>query len=324
MVESEINNLHSRIAVVGIGGWGKNHARVLHDLGALAAVCDVSIERAKEIASLYDTTSYSSVEDLLNNEKNLDACLVCTPTKTHRDIASKVIERGCHVFVEKPLSFSSVDCEEIVEMAKKNRVILTCGYVERFNPAVQDLKRIIQDKSYGDLLMMEFHRENRMPLHIKDVGVIYDTSVHDIDTAMFLFDRGPKMVFARAGKKFHSYEDFATIMLGFDEQKVAIIASNWITPQKVRTFSAVCTEGIISGDFLTQDIKIEQAESTIIPRRHKFQEPLTLELSSFIEAIQGKRNRPLVTAKDATNVTKVAEAALLSSNTGSPIYMDLI
>lgn len=171
--------------------------------------------------------------------------------------------------------------------------------------------------------MMEFHRENRMPLHIKDVGVIYDTSVHDIDTAMFLFDRGPKMVFARAGKKFHSYEDFATIMLGFDEQKVAIIASNWITPQKVRTFSAVCTEGIVSGDFLTQDIKIEQAESTIIPRRHKFQEPLTLELSSFIEAIQGKRNKPLVTAEDATNVTKVAEAALLSSNTGSPIYMDL-
>ncbi|MFZ0405553.1 MAG: Gfo/Idh/MocA family oxidoreductase, partial [Nitrososphaeraceae archaeon] len=83
MVESLGNNLHSKIAVIGIGGWGKNHARVLHDLGALAAVCDVSAERAKEVATLYDTTSYSSVEDLLNNERDLDACLVCTPTKTH-------------------------------------------------------------------------------------------------------------------------------------------------------------------------------------------------------------------------------------------------
>jgi UDP-N-acetylglucosamine 3-dehydrogenase len=85
----------------------------------------------------------------------------------------------------------------------------------------------------------------------------------------------------------------------------------------------VCTEGIVRGDFLTQDIKIEQAESTVIPRHPRFQEPLTLELSNFIQVIQGKLTKPLVTAEDATNVTKVAEAALLSSNTGSPIYMDL-
>jgi UDP-N-acetylglucosamine 3-dehydrogenase len=323
MVDNPSKRKNIRIAVIGIGGWGKNHARVLYDLGALAAVCDVSAQRARSIAESYKSNYYSSVKDLLTNEKDLDACLVCTPTKTHLEIAKNVIQNGCHVFVEKPLSFSSKECEEMMNEAKVNKVILTCGYVERFNPAIQDLKRIIQEKSYGDLIMMEFHRENRMPLHIKDVGIIYDTSVHDIDTAMFLFDRRPKMVFARAGKKFHSYEDFATIMIGFDEQKVAIIASNWITPQKVRTFSAVCTDGIISGDFLTQDIKIEQAESTIIPRRLKFQEPLTLELSNFIQVIEGKMSKPVVTGEDATNVTKVAEAALLSSNTGSPIYMDL-
>lgn len=323
MVKTSSKNGHVRIAVIGVGGWGKNHARVLHDLGVLAAVCDVSDTRAKEVAHMYKSNYYSSLRDLFTNERDLDACLVCTPTKTHLDVAKNVMHNGCHVFVEKPLSFSSIECEEIMEAAKKNKVILTCGYVERFNPAVQDLKRLIQEKSYGDLIMMEFHRENRMPLHIKDVGIIYDTSVHDIDTAMFLFDKRPKMVFARAGKTFHSYEDFATIMIGFDEQKVAIIASNWITPQKVRTFSAVCTEGIVRGDFLTQDIRIEQAESTIIPRRLKFQEPLTLELSNFIQVIQRKVSKPLVTAEDATNVTKVAEAALLSSNTGSPIYMDL-
>ncbi len=160
-----------------------------------------------------------------------------------------------------------------------------------------------------------------MPLQVKDIGIIYDTSVHDIDTAMFLFGETPKVVFARAGSKFHAFEDFATIMLGFEGQKVAIIASNWLTPKKVRTFSAVCTDGIISGDFITQEIRIDHADATIVPRR-SVQEPLTLELDNFIQAIQGK-SELLVSGTDATNVTRVAEAAILSSNTGSPVYLEL-
>jgi UDP-N-acetylglucosamine 3-dehydrogenase len=316
-------NVGIKIAVIGVGGWGKNHVRVLHNMGVLEAVCDLSADRAKEIAKKYDTKFYSSIKDLFSNERGLNACLVCTPTKSHLSVVREAVQNGCHVFVEKPLSFSSKECEEMTDLSKKAKVILTCGYVERFNPAVQDLKKIIQKQTYGDLLMMEFHRENRMPLHIKDVGVIYDTSVHDIDTAMFLFGKGAKMVFARAGKKFHLFEDFATIMLGFEDQKVAIIASNWVTPKKVRTFSAVCTEGTINGDFITQEIRIDHVDATIIPRRQQFQEPLVLELQSFIEVIEGKRKQPVVTSEEAANVTKVAEAALLSSETGSPIYLEL-
>ena len=315
-------SLGLKIGIIGVGGWGKNHVRVLHNMGVLGAVCDVSIDRAKEIAKKYDTKYYSSIKDLFSNE-GLDACLVCTPTKTHLSVVREAIKNGCHVFVEKPLSFSSKECEEMIELSNKAKVILTCGYVERFNPAVQDLKSIIEKQEYGDLLMMEFHRENRMPLHIKDVGVIYDTSVHDIDTAMYLFGKLPKMVFARAGKKFHLFEDFATIMLGFEDQRVAIIASNWVTPKKVRTFSAVCTEGTVTGDFITQEIRIDHGDATIIPRRQQFQEPLVLELQSFIEVVGGKRKQPVVTSQEATNVTKVAEAALLSSETGSPIYLEL-
>lgn len=316
-------NVGIKIAVIGVGGWGKNHVRVLHNMGVLEAVCDLSADRAREIAKKYDTKFYSSVKDLFSNERELNACLVCTPTKSHLSVVREAIQNGCHVFVEKPLSFSTKECEEMTHLSKEAKVILTCGYVERFNPAVQDLKKIIQKQTYGDLLMMEFHRENRMPLHIKDVGVIYDTSVHDIDTAMFLFGKGAKMVFARAGKKFHLFEDFATIMLGFEDQKVAIIASNWVTPKKVRTFSAVCTEGTVNGDFITQEIRINHADATVIPRRQQFQEPLVLELQSFIEVIEGKRKQPVVTSEEATNVTKVAEAALLSSETGSPIYLEL-
>src|SRR3989475_10946181 len=256
----------TKIAVIGVGGWGKNHARVLKELGCLAVICDLDAARAKEIAGKHGAQAYSSIEEMLDKER-LDGCLVCTPTKTHATVVKKGMERGVNAFVEKPMSFSSKECEEMMQVAEKKKVILTSGYVERFNPAVSDASKLIEGGMYGNPMMIEFHRENRMPLHIKDVGVIYDTSVHDIDAAMFLFNSTPHVVFARSGTKFHSYEDFATIMLGFDEQRVAIIASNWITPNRVRKFSAVCTEGIISGDYITQGIKIDYGEATIIPRR---------------------------------------------------------
>jgi UDP-N-acetylglucosamine 3-dehydrogenase len=304
--------VETRIAVIGVGGWGKNHARVLKELDCLAAVCDLDIARAKDIADRHDAHAYSAIGEMLEKER-LDGCLVCTPTNTHAAVAKKVMEHGINVFVEKPLSFSSKECEEMTQMAQKKKLILTSGYVERFNPAISDTRKLVEDKTYGDPMMIEFHRENRMPPHITDVGIIYDTSVHDIDAAIFLFGNPPHVIFARAGKHFHAHEDFATIMLGFEGQKVAIIASNWLTPKKVRTFSA--------GDFLTQEIRIDHAEATIVPRR-KFQEPLTLELKNFVESIEGKATI-VVTATDATNVTKVAEAALLSSNTGSPVYLNL-
>ncbi len=309
-----------RLAVIGVGGWGKNHARVLSELGCLAAVCDSYPGRASEAAKKYNAKSYSSVDEMLVSER-LDGCLVCTSTKTHFSVAKTVIERGIHVFVEKPLSFSSKECEELINLAEKSKVILTAGYIERFNPAVMETKRLMSEKKYGEPMMIEFHRENRMPVNIKDVGIIFDTSVHDIDTAIFLFGCPPNVVFARAGKHLHSYEDFATIMLGFDGQKVAVIASNWLTPKKVRTFSAVCTDGIISGDFITQEIRIDSSDTAVMPRI-PFEEPLVLELANFVDSVAG-RQKIAVSPNEAANVTRVAEAALLSSNTGSPIYLNL-
>ncbi|MGH9924755.1 MAG: Gfo/Idh/MocA family protein, partial [Nitrososphaeraceae archaeon] len=273
MVASEYADLH--VAVIGVGGWGKNHARVLNNLGALSAVCDMDVKRGKEISEKYNVNCYTSLDQLLQEEQNLDACFICTPTKSHYELAARIIDKGIHLFVEKPLSFSSKECDNLVELAQNKKIILTAGYIERYNPVVQDVKRIIQSKKYGDPLMMEFHRENRMPVHITDVGIIYDTSVHDIDTAMYLFDSKPIVVFARTGKKFHSFEDFATIMLGFEDQRVAIIASNWITPKRVRRFSAVCTDGIITGDFISQEIRIDDMDATTIPRR-EFKEPLSV------------------------------------------------
>ncbi len=309
-----------KIVQIGTGGWGKNHTRILSQLKVLTAVCDTNKEKSKEYGEKYSLNHYDSVDSLLDSE-NFDGAFVCTPTSTHSEIATKLIQKRKNVFIEKPMTYLSEEGEDLVQLAKKNNVVLTCGYIERFNPAVTLVKDYVKSKKYGELVMLEFHRENRMPIHIKDVGIIYDTSVHDIDTAMWLFDDTPQVVFARSGKIQHEHEDFASIMLGFKDNKVAIISSNWITPSRVRTFNAVCTEGIISSDFITQEVKIKTKNETEIPSKET-KEPLLLEIKNFLGAIEGK-NELTVKSSEAVNVTKIAEASLLSSQKGTPIYLDL-
>jgi len=309
-----------KIVQIGTGGWGKNHTRVLSELGVLVAVCDVDPQKSKEYGEKYSVNHYESLDELFSSEE-FDGAFVVTPTSTHTEIAKKLLEAKKHVFVEKPMTYKSEDGEKLAKLAEKNKVILTCGYIERFNPAVDVVKKIVKEKKFGDLVMLEFHRENRMPLHIKDVGIIYDTSVHDIDTANWLFDDMPNVVFARAGRIKHEHEDFASIMLGYKNDKVAIISSNWITPKRVRKFNAVCTDAIISSDFITQEIIVEKSDSSETIQNEK-QEPLLLEIQSFLGAIEGK-NELIVKSQQAVNVTKIAEAALLSSQKGIPIYLDL-
>ena len=309
-----------KVIQIGTGGWGKNHCRVLSEFGVLSAICDMNIDRAKEFGEKYNVNYYKTTEELFEKE-DFDAAFICTPTSTHSKIALELIKKKKHVFVEKPMTYLSEDGEKLVEESRRNKVILTCGYIERFNPAVANVKNYLKSKKFGDLIRLEFYREHRMPLHIKDVGIIYDTSVHDIDTAMWLFDETPQVVFAKSGQINHEHEDFATIMLGFKDNKIATISSNWITPTRVRNFNAVCTDGRIFSDFITQEIRIETDKGTETPSNQK-EEPLSLEIRNFLDAIESK-NELIVKPEHAVNVTKIAEAALLSSQKGIPIYLDI-
>jgi len=312
--------LKMKVIQIGTGGWGKNHSRVLSEFGVLSAICDINLERAKEFGEKYNVNYYKTIKELYEKEE-FDAAFICTPTSTHSEIALELIQKKKHVFVEKPMTYLSDDGEKLVEEAKRNKVILTCGYIERFNPAVANVKDYLKSKKFGDLIRLEFYREHRMPLHIKDVGIIYDTSVHDIDTAMWLFDETPQVVFAKSGQINHEHEDFATIMLGFKDNKIATISSNWITPTRVRNFNAVCTDGRIFSDFITQEIRIETDKGTDNPNIQK-EEPLSLEIRNFLDAIEDK-NELIVKPEHAVNVTRIAEAALLSSQKGIPIYLDI-
>jgi len=308
----------TKLAVIGTGGWGKNHVRVLSELGHLAAVCDVDAQRAKEFAAKYQVRGYSSVDEMLRQEE-LDGVDVCTPASTHLSVASKTLAAGVNTFVEKPMTSTLKEGEELIKVAEASGKILTVGFIERFNPAIIELKKITKEGSLGRPLLFEYRRENRRGENITDVGVVKDASVHDIDTARWLFGEEPKTVYARVGSVMGRYEDFATILLGFSGERTAFITTNWVTPMRIRELIAVFTGGVATVDFITQEMQIHEESGTIVPK-HVVLEPLTLELKEFVSAIQEKR-KALVTPRDGLNVIRIAEAVLASSKSGSPIYL---
>ncbi len=308
----------ARIGVVGTGGWGKNHVRVLNDLESLAAICDLDKARAELFSKNYRVPGYTSLEEMLKKEQ-LDAVTICTPASTHFSMASQTLSAGLHTFVEKPMTTTTKDGEKLIEAAKSAKRTLTVGFVERFNPPITELKKTISEGKMGELILLEFHRENRRGEGIGDVGIVKDASVHDIDTARWLFAEEPKVVFARVGTVQSKHEDFAAIVIGFSGRKTAFLVTNWITPNRVRTLTAVFSGGVIDVDFVTQQTSIHEGNVTTVPTR-AVQEPLLLELKEFVDALNEKR-RPLVTGEDGLKTTMIAEAVLASGSSGAPIYL---
>lgn len=308
-----------RIGVIGVGGWGKNHVRVLNELKALEAICDLNEEKVKEYSRKYQVNGYTNLDEFLKH--NLDGVIISTPTKTHYEIALKSIERGLNVMVEKPFTYEIEEGEKLVRRAKEKNVILTVGFIERFNPAMREVKRLVSNGIIGSPLYLLFVRENRWPIHIIDVGVILDTAIHDIDLSRWFFEEEPSMVFARMGAFGTQHERVAALVLGFSKEKTSLIISNWITPRKIRELEIVGENGTISLDFITQEIKIDLEDKTDIPRT-KYEEPLLLELKHFIECIREGKD-PEVCGEDGVKATKIAHAALASNKLGSAIFIQL-
>ncbi len=310
-----------RIGVIGTGGWGKNHLRVFNEVGVLQCLCDIDEEKASQWSAKYGCKGYTDYQKMLQEEK-LDAVTVCVPTSKHYEVASEVVRRKVNVFVEKPMTATAEEGRKLAALAKEAGVFLTVGFIERFNPAVVDAKNAIKTRVLGEPLLLEFHRENKWAGRITDVGIVADTSVHDIDTARWLFDEEPDLVFARLGNVLsETREDFAAITLGFGKEKSAFIMSNWVTPKRLRQLTVVCTQGVISLDFVSQEIKFDDPKGTQTPRRD-FKEPLVAEMETFLQSLR-EHKEPLVKPVDGLNNTIIAEAAVASARTGTPIYLNL-
>jgi len=309
------------IGVIGTGFWGKNHIRVFSNLEnvELIAVCDIDHNRVKEVADKYKLHSYSNVEELLMRD-DIDAVSLCTPTTTHYKIALKAIEYGKHLFLEKPMVSNTDEAKRILEEVEKKQIQLMVGFIERFNPAVQKVKTLIKDGVLGEVVLAFAKRVGRWPERIGDVGVVKDTAIHDLDIMRFIFEQEPKSVYARMGNLGHTLWDYAQIMLGFNAIQTGFIEANWLTPRKMRILTVTGKEAVITLNYLSQEITIEDYEKQReLP--HIWEEPLVLELKEFVQSILEDRE-PKVTGWDGLKALTIAEAAIKSARLERVVGID--
>lgn len=237
------------IGVIGIGSMGKNHARVCSELEnvELAGIADTNIEAAKKIAERFNAKSFIDYKELL---PLVDAVIVATPTITHHDISMDLLNNGKHVLVEKPVCNSVEKAEALSRKAEESGLVLAVGHIERHNPVVKFVKDAMDSKKFGELITIASKRVSNFPGRIKDVGVIFDFGVHDIDVMRYLAGN-IESVYARAGK-FNNidYEDHANIVLNFENGICGIVEVNWLTPTKIRKLFLTCSENFVEADYI--------------------------------------------------------------------------
>ncbi|MEM2974956.1 MAG: Gfo/Idh/MocA family oxidoreductase, partial [Candidatus Bathyarchaeia archaeon] len=246
-----------------------------------------------------------------------------TWTTTHAEEATKALNAGKHVLIEKPIASTVPEAKKIVELAKREQLHLMVGFIERFNPGVQRVKEAINEGKIGTLVSATARRVSQWPERIGDIGVVKDTAIHDIDVMRYLFGEDPVAVYAKVGNLRHKrFEDYAQIMLSFKQNRTAFIETNWLTPYKTRNLIVTGSEAIISLDYLTQKVTIETAGQTLTPR-YEWQEPLKLELQHFADSILNNKE-PQVTGEDGLKALIIAEAALKSTQNNKAVLLEEI
>ena len=309
-------------AVIGTGFWGKNHTRVYGELDSteLVAVCDVNRERAKAMADQYGVKAYTSSSRMLKNEA-IEVVSVCTWSTKLAKEALKALNAGKHVLVEKPMATNTKQAEKLLAVAEKNGLHLTVGFLMRFIPGLQHIREAVENKKLGELVCATAKRVSQWPERIGDVGVVKDTAIHDIDVMRYVSGEDPISVYAKTGSMRHrKFEDYAQIMLTYEDGKSAFIESNWITPYKTRILTVTGSEAIMRLDYVTQELWIEDAKENLQPR-FPWKEPLKLELQHFADCVLEKK-KPVVTGVDGLKALKIAEAALRSSAKNKAIKLE--
>ena len=306
-----------RVGVIGVGAMGKHHARIYSQMDdvELVGVADTDAKTAMEIALKYETEPFSEPEKLLKND--LDAVSIAVPTSRHKDVALKVASYGVHMLIEKPIAESLESADAIIEAARRENIKLLIGHVERFNSVVLKLKEVISSGELGEILSISCRRVGPYPPRIKDVGIIIDLAVHDIDVISYLYGKRAMSVYTIAGNSFHIKEDHASILLNYGKEKSGIVETNWLTPHKVRKLTVTGTKGVAYADYLEQSLEIwkeEGREEVSIEKR----EPLKNELEHFLDAVV-KDEKPSPSGEEGKYALYVALSAIKSYESGSNI-----
>ncbi|MCL5073802.1 MAG: Gfo/Idh/MocA family oxidoreductase [Actinobacteria bacterium] len=294
-----------KVALIGLGKMGKNHLRVLKSIEGISEIIVCDNVFTEDI----NYKKYTSVDDLISNE-TIDSAIIVVPTFLHKEIALQCIEKKINVFIEKPLASNVKEGNEILASIMKNNVIGAVGHIERFNPVVLQLKEEIGNT---EIYSISITRVGPFPPRISDVGVLTDLSVHDIDLIRFITRK--KIIDGKIfrSRKIHNHhEDNAVLSFELEDNIVANITTNWLTPFKKRKIEVATQRAYYEADLITQELKEYSAykinNSYIIRDCFvKKGEPLAYELSAYFDSLKRKPNANLATIEDGISILKVLE-----------------
>ena len=306
------------MGVIGCGAFGVNHVRNLSEmLVELVGVADIDKERLTYVRERYGVQTYEDYEELLQHD--LDAVTIAVPTMLHEKVACAALKKGVHVLVEKPIASTVEVADHIIDLAKKEHLKLMVGHVTRFEPTIIKLKTMIERGDLGQVISLSAKRVGPYNPRIRDVGIIIDLGVHDIDTISYLYEKNALKVFAVAGKVIHPFEDYASILMSFESNRSGLIDTNWHSPHKVRKLTAVGTESIVDLDYLENSLRNYDSE-WVRDAKIEGKEPLRTELEAFLTSIKEDKEVP-ITGEDGLYTLKVALGAIKSYTEGREVSL---
>ena len=238
------------VAVVGVGEMGRNHARCLAAMKGvdLVAVVDSDVDRCNEVAATFECRPVTSISDL----PHVDAAIVAVPSASHAEVGCALMERGVHCLIEKPLALDRTEAELLIDAADSANVELQVGHIERFNPAVRQLKELLE----GELVLVtNARRMSAVSGRVTDIDVVMDLMVHDLDIMLFLMGDGIDSIEARAVTG-PSGPDHVTALLSFQDGRLASLTASRITQNQIRQLEVTTRDRFFTVDYPNQELLV--------------------------------------------------------------------
>ena len=310
------------VAVIGAGMMGKNHMKTYKSLNGveLVGVYDIFPEAAKAAAETFGIRAFSSMEEVA---ENVNAVSVVTTSVTHADVGEFFLNKGIHCMMEKPLACTEEECQRLISAAAKNNVVLLVGHIERFNPAVEQMGKLLSDTS--KIRSLTAQRMSAASGRITDVDVSMDLMIHDVEVIQSLVKSPVVNIQAASVKTKESPmgKDYITALLEFENGATANITASRITQARVRTLTVTTDTNYIDMDFINQSINVHSqgrmpyvnpenipewmnyglkgsVEQLFIPTN----QPLSAELNHFLSCVRGEAT-PRITGQNALDALRV-------------------
>jgi len=285
-----------RAGVVGLGTMGRNHVRVWDeavDDVELVAVADPDPEALRRATHGRAIRGYADPGEMFAAAE-LDLVSIVTPTSLHMQTTLAALAAGAHVLVEKPIAATRREAERMIAAAADADRMLTVGHIERFNPAIRELRQRLAAGELGRIFQVHATRLGPFPARIRDVGVVVDLAPHDLDVMRFLLGSDPVRIYAETERRIHTeHEDLFVGVMKFANGAVGVLDINWLTPTKRRTLSVTGERGMYVADYLDQDLVFyanpaddSVAEGEMVRRHVERREPLAIELEEFARAVR--------------------------------------